>query len=93
MQDITLRELLKAAENNLRHLATLGEVIKMLRRTNGYTQKALAEKLCTCRQHVQKWEYDFFKPKPEHLLKLLQLFDSERLYKPLIWQFYVDSDF
>lgn len=92
MHNLTIRELLKATENSLNKVATLGDVLKMLRKMNGYTQKALGEKLCTCRQHVQKWEYDIFRPTPQHLKCILELFDSIALYKPLIWQFYVDTE-
>lgn len=53
---------------------TLGEKIQDLRRKNGMSQDALAEKLETSRQAVSKWERDEAMPEPDRIVRIAQLF-------------------
>lgn len=53
---------------------TLGEKIQDLRRRNGMSQDALAEKLDTSRQAVSKWERDEAMPEPDRIVRIAQLF-------------------
>lgn len=68
---------------------TLGKMLKTWRLLNGLTQKQLAKKLGTKRQHVQKWEYDICKPKIKRLKELSMLLAKKDLSAKVIKQFYI----
>ncbi len=66
---------------------TLKRLLKVMRLSRGYTQKQMADRLGTKRQHVQKWEYGKVKPRPERLAQILELFRYEGLTE-VIYKFY-----
>lgn len=69
---------------------SLGNTLKFLRIANGLTQQELADSLGTCRQHVQKWEYNIAKPKPGRLKQILDSFYQYNLeYLDLIKEYYL----
>ncbi len=70
------------------NVQTLGKLIKIMRLSRGYTQLNLANALDTCRQHIQKWEYEICKPSPEHLDKLLDVL-KYRSTLNVIRQYYI----
>lgn len=53
---------------------TFGEKLYQLRKTHGYSQEALAEKLHTSRQAVSKWENDNGYPETEKIILIAKLF-------------------
>lgn len=53
---------------------TFGEKLYQLRKTRGYSQEALAEKLHTSRQAVSKWENDNGYPETEKIILIAKLF-------------------
>lgn len=68
----------------------LGYTLKFLRLANGYTQKEMADRLGTCRQHIQKWEYNIAKPTPKRLTQILELFDDYPMpHSELIRKYYL----
>jgi transcriptional regulator with XRE-family HTH domain len=52
---------------------SLSKLIRVMRLSRGFTQKRLAERLGTKRQHVQKWEYGLIKPRPERMQEILSI--------------------
>jgi transcriptional regulator with XRE-family HTH domain len=54
---------------------SFGEKLLRLRKEKGYSQEALAEKLCTTRQAVSKWENGQGFPETEKLLMIGNLFE------------------
>ena len=68
---------------------SLGKMLKSWRILNGLTQKQLAKKLKTKRQHVQKWEYDICKPKLARLKELSLILAKSDVSAKVIRQFYV----
>lgn len=79
-------------KNKSENLYTLGEVLKILRLEAQLSQAALAKKLNTITQHVQKWEYGYIKPRPENLKKIIDVCadpaDSS-LFSQLIRMYYI----
>lgn len=53
---------------------TFGEKLYQLRKTRGYSQEALAEKLHTSRQAVSKWENNNGYPETEKIILMAKLF-------------------
>ena len=53
---------------------TLGEKIQILRKQNGLSQEALAEKLAVTRQTVSKWELNRSMPDLDFIARLSELF-------------------
>ena len=53
---------------------TFGEKLYQLRKTHGFSQEALAEKLNTSRQAVSKWENNNGYPETEKIILLAKLF-------------------
>jgi putative transcriptional regulator len=64
-------EAIKAREDN--HM--LGENIKTLRKSKGYSQETLAEQLHVVRQTISKWEKGISVPDAEMLNHLSELFE------------------
>lgn len=58
---------------DVKNYDTLGQLIKAIRQSRGHTQRSLASKLGTCRQHIQKWEYGICRPTTKRLDQLLDL--------------------
>lgn len=54
---------------------SFGEKLLQLRKEKGYSQEVLAEKLCTTRQAVSKWENGQGYPETEKLLMIGNLFE------------------
>lgn len=69
---------------------TLGSILKAMRICRGETQASLAKKLGTCRQHIQKWEYDVFRPSPKRLKQITQTLRFNSSFK-LCWYFYTEN--
>jgi transcriptional regulator with XRE-family HTH domain len=59
---------------------TLGEKIQQLRKTQGLSQEALAEKLTVSRQAISKWELGESMPDTENVVSLSKLFDVSTDY-------------
>ena len=53
---------------------TFGEKLYKLRKAQGFSQEALAEKLHTSRQAVSKWENDNGYPETEKIILISKLF-------------------
>ena len=67
---------------------TLGKLIRAMRICRGETQASLARRLGTCRQHIQKWEYDEIKPSPKRLTLLLRELSFKNSFR-LVWEYYI----
>lgn len=53
----------------------LGDNIKNLRKSKGYSQEILAEQLCVVRQTISKWEKGISVPDAEMLNRISELFE------------------
>ena len=60
---------------------TLGEKIQILRKQNGLSQEALAEKLAVTRQTVSKWELNRSMPDLDFIARLSELFHVSADYQ------------
>lgn len=58
---------------------TFGEKLYQLRKAQGLSQEALAEKLHTSRQAISKWENNNGYPETEKLILLAKLFHGAEL--------------
>lgn len=79
-------------KNESESLYSLAEVIKILRLEAKLSQSALAKKLNTITQHVQKWEYGHIKPRPENLKKIIDVCADpadNTLFSQLIRMYYI----
>ena len=79
----------EALYNALFSCTNLGKMLKSWRLISGLTQKQLAEKLHTKRQHVQKWEYNICKPKITRLKEITMLIAKKDITPKIIRRFYV----
>lgn len=79
----------EAIYNSLFSSSSLGKMLKSWRLISGLTQKQLAEKLHTKRQHVQKWEYNICRPKITRLKEISILLAKKDITPKIIRRFYV----
>lgn len=56
---------------------TVGEKIKELRKSKGYSQELIAEKIAVSRQTVSKWENDLSSPSTNNLINLANLLEVD----------------
>ena len=56
-------------------MATLGENIKELRISNGFSQKKFAMLLNTPQQRISEWECNKIEPSFYNVIKILKIFD------------------
>ena len=54
---------------------TLGEKIQKLRKQNGFSQEALAEKVTVTRQTISKWELNQSTPDLDFIAQLSNIFN------------------
>lgn len=64
---------------------TLGNRIRLLRLTKGFTEALLAEKLHTQTGVVSNWETGHFLPRPRYILRLAQVLDVEPKELAELW--------
>lgn len=58
----------------------IGDKIYNLRKTSGYSQEMLAEKVNVSRQTVYKWETDYARPSHDKLVTLCKIFNVTMQY-------------
>ena len=69
---------------------TLAGEIKQMRLSAHMTQAQLAASLGTCRQHIQKWEYGYIKPRPARLEDIIFVTKGKKDIDTLFADYYME---